>query len=192
MSEIAPVRDVVSGLQMETVKKAAGINLDVACGKLKQTGPGWVGIDKRPLDGVDIVHDLWTFPWPIESDSVNLLVMSHYLEHIPGWIFMETMAEVHRVCRHKAQVLIAGPYGLGYRWQQDPTHVKPIVESTFAYFDPTVRDGSLWRIYEPPILHMMHFSRVPAGGDADFNCCLVVCKDPEDCEYCKKGNRDAS
>ena len=187
--DIAPVRDTITGLKLETVQKAAGINLDVACGANKQTGPGWVGIDSRELPTVDIVHDLWKFPWPIDSDSVNLLLCNHYLEHVPGWIFMETMAEIHRVCRHKAQVLIAGPYGLGYRWQQDPTHVKPIVESTFAYFDPTIRSGSLYNIYKPPVLHMMMFTRVPAGGDADFNAALVVCKNSDDCEYCSKGNR---
>lgn len=193
--ESTPVSDVITGLNLESAK---GINLDIACGPLKQEGPGWIGIDIVKHDCVDIVHDLWQFPWPIESNSVNLCACSHYLEHVPPHLFLKTMAEIHRVCRHKSQVLIAGPYGLGYRFQQDPTHYRCIVESTFGYFDPTIpRDleadnstkGILWSVYKPPVMHMRHFSRIPSGGDADFNAVLQVCKDSEDCEYCKKGRR---
>lgn len=171
----------------------AGINLDIGCGSTKQAGPGWVGVDHRPLPGVDVVHDLWTFPWPFADNSVNLALMSHYWEHVPPWLTFKTMAEIHRICRHGAQVLIAGPYGLGYRYQMDPTHCNPTVESSFAYWDPTLPrfasknhpvKGKFWRIYEPPILHLMSFARVPAGGDADFNACLVVCKDKTSCIYC--------
>ncbi len=181
--------------KLQTIK---GINLDVGCGPHKQPGPGWIGIDCRPLAGVDIVHDLFMFPWPLEDNSVNLLIMSHYLEHVPPTVFMQTMAEVHRLCRHKSQVLIAGPYGLGYRYLQDPTHCRPIVEQTFSYFDPTLArevatdhpsKGNYWSIYRPPVFHMISFSRIPAGGDADFNCALEVCKDPDNCDYCSKGRR---
>lgn len=193
--EKSVVDDVILSAKLE---KVAGINLDVGCGPNKQQGPGWIGIDNRELPGVDIVHDLWQFPWPIESDSVNILLMAHYLEHVPADKFLQTMAEVHRVCRHKSQVMIAGPYGVGYRFLQDPTHCRPIVEGTFSYFDPTLprevpaddpRKGNNWSIYRPPILHLMTFVRVPAFGDADFNAALVVCKNPDDCDYCSKGRR---
>lgn len=185
-------------VKLETLQARAGINLDVGCGPHKQIGPGWVGIDIRALPGVDLVHDLWTFPWPVEADSVNLLLMAHYLEHVPPHLVFPTMAEVHRVCRHGAQVMISGPYGLGYRWQQDPSHATCWVENSFAYWDPTLprelpvddeRKGNLWAIYRMPVLHMMTFSRVPAGGDADFNAALIVCKDSDDCRYCAKGRR---
>jgi hypothetical protein len=196
--EIAPVRDEVTGLKLETVKSKAGINLDVACGPNKQPGPGWIGIDIRSLPGVDIVHDLFQFPWPIESDSANLIAIAHYLEHIPGNLFFPTLAEVHRIGRHGATVLVAGPYGLGYRWQQDPTHMTCIVETTFAYLDPTIpreipadheHKGRFWSIYRPPVMHLKAFERVPAGGDADFNAALIICKNSDDCEYCSKGRR---
>lgn len=173
--------------------EVAGINLDIGCGEHKQHGPGWIGIDRRQLPGVDIVHDLWKFPWPIDSDSVNILLMSHYWEHVPPHLTFETMAEIHRVCRHGSQVLIAGPYGIGYRYLMDPTHCNPTVEGTFSYWDPSLpryvslnhpAKGKLWKIYKPPILHLQSFSRIPAGGDADFNACLIVCKDSSSCIYC--------
>ena len=65
----------------ETLGRAAGIRLDVGCGRNKQ--PGWIGIDFQPLEGVDIVWDLTKFPWPLESSSVLVAQASHVLEHIP-------------------------------------------------------------------------------------------------------------
>jgi predicted SAM-dependent methyltransferase len=60
----------------------AGIRLDIGCGANRQQGAGWVGMDVQPLSGVDIVHDLTKFPWPIESESVLTALASHILEHI--------------------------------------------------------------------------------------------------------------
>lgn len=61
----------------------AGIKLDVGCGDSKQ--PGFVGLDVRPLPGVDIVQDIEMFPWPLPNETVSLAVASHVLEHInPG------------------------------------------------------------------------------------------------------------
>lgn len=65
----------------EVLGRAAGIRLDIGCGRNKQ--PGWIGMDFQPLDGVDIVWDLTKFPWPLESDSVLVAQASHVLEHIP-------------------------------------------------------------------------------------------------------------
>ena len=39
----------------EVVEKNSGILLDIGCGENKNKG--FVGMDKRPLEGVDIVHD---------------------------------------------------------------------------------------------------------------------------------------
>ena len=39
--------------------------LDVGCGSAKVEFS--IGIDKYPLENVDICHDLNKYPWPIES-----------------------------------------------------------------------------------------------------------------------------
>lgn len=76
---------------MEKKKKAAnvfeeknlGIKLDIGCGGSKQKG--FVGMDIRPLPGVDIVHDLEKFPWPIPTEAASFAMSSHVIEHInPG------------------------------------------------------------------------------------------------------------
>lgn len=62
-------------------EKNTGIKLDVGCGSNKQPG-GFVGMDARPLDGVDIVHNLEKFPWPLPDESVSFATAAHILEHI--------------------------------------------------------------------------------------------------------------
>lgn len=67
----------------EIVKKKGGILLDIGCGQSKNEG--YVGMDVRDLPGVDIVHNIEKFPWPIDDDACILVHASHILEHIdPG------------------------------------------------------------------------------------------------------------
>jgi len=56
------------------------VRLDVGCGASKNEG--FVGMDVRPLPGVDVVHNLEKFPWPFEDDTFSLVHASHVLEHI--------------------------------------------------------------------------------------------------------------
>lgn len=58
-----------------------GIKLDIGGGDNSQ--PGYVNIDIRPLKGVDIVHDLQKFPWPLPNESVGFAMCSHLIEHFP-------------------------------------------------------------------------------------------------------------
>lgn len=57
-----------------------GIKLDIGCGENKQ--PGFVGMDIRESAGVEIVHNLEQFPWPLPDESVSMATASHVLEHI--------------------------------------------------------------------------------------------------------------
>lgn len=61
-------------------KHNLGIKLDIGCGDKKQKG--FVGMDIRKEDGVDIVHDLELFPWPLPDECASLAFSSHVLEHI--------------------------------------------------------------------------------------------------------------
>lgn len=54
--------------------------IDLACGQSKKEG--FFGIDVADVPGVDLVHDLTIYPWPIEDNSVDEIHCSHYIEHI--------------------------------------------------------------------------------------------------------------
>ena len=131
----------------EVLGRAAGIRLDIACGHNKQ-GPGWIGIDFQPLPGVDIVHDLTVFPWPLENNSVLVAVASHIIEHIPpqNMGFVRFMNEVWRVMKPGGEFAITTPHGWSAGYLQDPTHCNPCNENTFFYF---VHGHPLYGFYQP-------------------------------------------
>lgn len=58
----------------------ATTRLDLACGQNKQKG--FIGMDVLPYPGVDIVHNATVFPWPIPNESIDMIVASHFLEHV--------------------------------------------------------------------------------------------------------------
>jgi len=157
------------------LKRKQSIRLDIGCGAHKQPGPDIIGIDARKLPGVDIVHDLETFPWPLQSNSVRVAFMSHVWEHIAPGKTLAFMAELHRIMLHDGQVLISGPYGVEFRYQQDPTHQNPSNEATWYYWDRN-HPSRLWEVYEPPCFHVEAYDIIPAGASRDFNCILRVCK----------------
>ena len=54
--------------------------IDLACGDAKKEG--FFGVDIADIEGVDLVHDLTVYPWPIEDNIADEINCSHYIEHI--------------------------------------------------------------------------------------------------------------
>lgn len=54
--------------------------LDIGCGQNKNKD--FIGMDYVDYPGVDIVHDVEVFPWPIPDNTFQLAVSSHVLEHL--------------------------------------------------------------------------------------------------------------
>lgn len=126
-----------------------GIKLDIACGASKQ-GDDWVGIDIEAYKGVDIVHDIEKYPWPLPKECVSLAIGSHIAEHInpAKFGFVNWMNEIWRIMKPEGQLMLAMPYGGSPGFWQDPTHCNGCNEITFHYFDPLSVTG-LYRFYEP-------------------------------------------
>jgi hypothetical protein len=112
--------------------------LDIGCGNNKHEG--FTGIDLSPIPGVDIVHDLDVFPWPIEDDCVEEAIAYHYVEHTKDLI--KFMNELYRIMKTGAVATITSPYYNSVRAWQDPTHTRAISEKTFMYFNKAWRQQS--------------------------------------------------
>lgn len=169
----------------DLLKRKQSLRIDLGCGANKQPGPDIIGLDVRDLPGVDIVHNLFEdFPWPLPSDCVRVAFMSHVWEHVPPTRTLQFMAELHRVMLHDGQVLISAPYGVGFRFIQDPTHCNPSNEATFYYWD---RGHPLWEVYTPPCFHRELFDKIPAGASMDFQAILRCCKALTE-EECKQAH----
>lgn len=143
-------QDITADGDFHEIPRTISERLDIACGQTLQTG--WTGLDitdpkEVPIpDGSKYIqHDVLTFPWPIESNSIYEARCSHFVEHIPHqllgypqWkngliLFME---EVYRVLMPQGIITIMCPYYSSQRAHQDPTHCRSITENTFRYFDP--------------------------------------------------------
>jgi len=122
----------------------SGILLDIGCGQFKQTG--FVGMDRRKIPGVDIVHDLEVFPYPLPDESCLTIVGSHIVEHLKPWLMIQFMDELWRITKPNGQLYLSHPYSVNEYFVQDPTHCNPCNEATWQYFDHTC---PLYEIYQP-------------------------------------------
>jgi len=120
------------------------MKLDIGCGFNKEDG--YTGIDKQDRDGVDIVHDLEVFPWPIETESCEHIVASHIAEHIKPWLQMDFMNECWRVLKPGGQLQLNVPYANTHGEVQDPTHCTSFNELTWFYYDPKYK---FYEMYQP-------------------------------------------
>jgi len=122
----------------ETNCKHCVVKLDIACGQNKREG--FIGIDIVKCEGVDIVHDLNVYPYPFEDNSVDEIFMSHYIEHVPD--LMKFMNELYRILKVGGTMSVIAPYYNSIRCWQDPTHLQPISEATFLYYNKDWRKAN--------------------------------------------------
>jgi len=133
----------------ELLKDKQSIRLDIACGENK-TGSDWVGIDVQKLPGVDIVHNLEEYPWPLPKECASIAIASHYIEHINPASFgvINFFNEVWRILKPDGELAVITPYAGSYGFWQDPTHTKGYNEASFYYFDPLHPSG-YYKFYKP-------------------------------------------
>ncbi len=104
--------------------------LDVGCGTNKKDGA--IGIDRAELPGVDVVHDLNSYPWPFADDSFDEIYMMDIIEHLDNTI--KAMEEVHRLLKKGGKLHIRVVYWNHIYAFSDPTHVRFFSEKSFEFF----------------------------------------------------------
>jgi SAM-dependent methyltransferase len=104
--------------------------LDFGCGLSKI--PGSIGMDKNPRTKADILHDINVFPYPVASNSFDLIVCRHIMEHLQD--IKAVMEELHRIGKPRAVVKITVPF-FRSRWAYiDPDHRRFFTSLSFDYF----------------------------------------------------------
>lgn len=136
---------------------SAALKLDLGCGQNPKEG----------FEGVDVlggqakhVCDLFQYPWPFASDSVDEIHASHLLEHIPAReveprdlvsggavgnvsnaerfvgqdMLFAFMDECYRIMKKDAWMTAIVPSGRSSRAFWDPTHRRFFMQETFLYF----------------------------------------------------------
>ena len=136
-------------------KKSKGqeiIALDLGCGQQKSSieffkenlhieADRVIGIDIADIEGVDIVHDLTVFPYPIEDESVDAIFSSHFVEHLDGIERMKFFDECYRILKPGGKMRHLHTYYKSVRAVQDPTHKwPPLSENSYLYWDKNWRE----------------------------------------------------
>ncbi|CAB4121840.1 AdoMet_MTases domain containing protein [uncultured Caudovirales phage] len=117
------------------------VNIEFFTNNLQITPTEVVGIDFAKCEGVDIIHDLTNFPYPIENESVDAIFSSHFVEHLDGFERMKFFDECYRILKKGGKMRLVHPYYKSVRAIQDPTHkFPPISENSYLYWDKN------WRI----------------------------------------------
>lgn len=106
------------GKTLPTHQENEELWLDIGCGTNKMLGA--VGIDRIKAPGVDIVHDLNAFPWPVADNSFDHIVCSHSLSHLND--ILKVVEEIYRISKDNAVVEILAPHYASDNFNTDPTH----------------------------------------------------------------------
>jgi SAM-dependent methyltransferase len=114
---------------------AAGRGLRLNLGSGRRPVPGFYGVDRVPLPGVDVVADLDEPLADLPDNSVDEVYTRHALEHVSR--LLELLAELHRVTRPGGRLEIVVPHFSNPYGYSDPTHVRFFGLYSFFYFcDP--------------------------------------------------------
>lgn len=125
---------------LKVIVPSEPIKLNLGCGKTKMDG--FIGVDRRKFDGVDIVHDLLT-PWPWKDGSVAEIHMSHALEHFGGEDRVFIFNEMGRVLQKGGKATIITPLWSSNRAYGDFTHQwPPVSEMLYFYVNKAWRDAN--------------------------------------------------
>jgi SAM-dependent methyltransferase len=115
-------------------KKAPKIQLfklDLGCGPNRQGG--FIGVDCRKFDNVDIVADLRQ-PWQWKDASVEEVYCSHFVEHLTAEERIHFVNELHRVLIPGGTAQIIVPHWNSYRAYGDLTHQWPPVSEMWFFY----------------------------------------------------------
>ena len=81
--------------------------LNLGCGDRPMQG--YVNVDVRPLQGVDVIADLSRTPWSWGDESISEVVMLDFLEHFPHQDTDRILNEVWRVMEPSGLFVVQVP-----------------------------------------------------------------------------------
>jgi len=105
------------------------IKLNLGCGKdIKKS---WINLDIKKYPGVDIIHDLNTYPYPFSDNYADFILMKHVLEHLDN--IVKVMEEIYRILKPNGKVEIIVPYYKHKNAFTDPTHKHFFTEDSMNF-----------------------------------------------------------
>ena len=116
------------------------IKLNLGCGEKRL--PGYLNVDK--FGTPDLKHDLESFPWPWETNSVSEIALIHVLEHLgkETEVYFGIFKEMYRVCKNGSKIRIIVPHFRHQFFYDDPTHVRVVTPLGLQLFSK--KQNQIW------------------------------------------------
>jgi SAM-dependent methyltransferase len=137
--------------------------IDIGCGPNKREG--FTGVDAIAFPNVDYVCKVGSQPLPFETNSIEEINSSHFLEHLTNldgkWERVNFFNEMYRVLKPGGKASLVFPHWASNRYYGDPTHKEPFSEMGFYYLSKDWRKGNA---------HHTDIEHNPNGYDCDFEC----------------------
>jgi SAM-dependent methyltransferase len=118
------------GIAKEAVAEPTQKVLHIGPGKKSLKGA--ITIDILSLPGVDIVHDLDTFPWPANDGEYDLIFAHNVFEHLSDQV--RVMEEMWRILKPKGRIVITVPYFRCVDAFTDSTHKHFFTSGSLDYY----------------------------------------------------------
>lgn len=109
--------------------------LDVGCGPKKF--PGSIAIDINAASQADVICD-WTRSFPFLDDQFDQVRLVHVIEEVND--IFRILAEVHRVAKSGARVLIVTPHYSDHASYCSPAHRWHLSSFSFWFFSDKPRE----------------------------------------------------
>ena len=109
--------------------------LDLGCGNNKVEGA--IGLDNIALTGVNIVHDLLNFPYPIENESYDIIHLRHVIEHFDNKEINDMLNECHRILNINGKLMISVPHVFSIAAFTDISHKSYFTFNSGKFWDKT-------------------------------------------------------
>ncbi len=82
------------------------LRIVLGCGETRRDGH--IHVDQNPYANPDVSHDLNSFPYPFQDDSVDSIEAFHIIEHLEDPF--EVMRELHRILKPDGELHIRVPH----------------------------------------------------------------------------------
>jgi len=103
--------------------------LNLGCGN--DIKKDYINLDKYPLDGVDIIHDIEQIPLPFDDDTFEQILCNDILEHVD---YPRLIIELYRILKKEGILEIRVPHFTARSNYVDPTHKKLFSYRTLDFF----------------------------------------------------------
>lgn len=107
------------------------MKIDIGCGANKHSG--YVGIDVKNTQGVDLIWDM-NKSIPLPDQCVEFVMASRSLCYVDD--LFSVMADLYRLCMHKGVVCILAPYAHNFNHISNPHLKHRFDESSPRYWTP--------------------------------------------------------